>query len=49
MLKPMPYMQYKNLMDSDFMKNTPTEFEDEAYELRDRLGNHLDLSELQSV
>jgi hypothetical protein len=49
MLKPMSYTQYKNLMDSDFMKNTPTEFEEEAYELRDRLGNHLDLSELQSV
>lgn len=49
MLKPMPYAMYKNLMDSDFMKNTPTEFENEAYELRDRLGNHLDLSELQSV
>jgi hypothetical protein len=49
MLKPMSYTQYKNLMDSDFMKNTPREFEEEAYELRDRLGNHLDLSELQSV
>jgi hypothetical protein len=49
MLKPMSYTQYKNLMDSDFMKNTPSEFEEEAYELRDRLGNHLDLSELQSV
>jgi len=49
MLKPMSYTQYKNLMDSDFMKNTPSEFEEEAYELRDRLGNHLDLSDLQSV
>jgi hypothetical protein len=45
----MSYTQYKNLMESDFMKNTPSEFEEEAYELRDRLGNHLDLSELQSV
>jgi len=49
MLKPIPYAQYKDIIDTAFMKNTPREFEEEAYELRDRLGNHLDLSELQSV
>ena len=49
MLKPMSYTQYKNLMDNEFMKNTPTEFEEEAYELRDRIGNHLDFSDLASI
>jgi hypothetical protein len=49
MLRPMPYAQFMSVINHDFVKNPLPGSEEDAYELHDRLGNHLDLSNLESV